>query len=151
MAGIKAWMARSDPRRVREAMNANPRFVFFNLEPEGNPALGPKGASGVPLTPLGSMAVDLGIHAGGVPMFVETSIPALGGNWSGLLIAQDTGGAIKGAVRGDIYMGTGDEAGRAADTVNAPGRLWILLPRRVAGGLQPVARSSKTGHLTFAP
>jgi membrane-bound lytic murein transglycosylase A len=78
------------------------------------------------------MAVDPAFHALGVPMFVQTSAPSLGGDWSGLLVAQDTGGAIKGPVRGDIYFGTGFEAGNRAGTMNAPGRLWVLLPRAVA-------------------
>ena len=132
MTGIRAWMDRTSPARARQAMNANPRFVFFKLEPEGDPNLGPKGSLGVPLTPLGSMAVDNDYYPGGVPMFIQTAAPSLGGTWSGFLIAQDTGGAIKGPVRGDIFFGTGNAAGASADTVNAPGRLWVLLPRVLA-------------------
>ncbi|MEM8616494.1 MAG: MltA domain-containing protein [Pseudomonadota bacterium] len=132
MAGIKAWMARAPAARVREAMNANPRFVFFNIEPEGDPDLGPKGAFGVPLTPLGSIAVDRRYHALGVPMFVRTTAPGLGGVWSGFVVAQDTGGAIQGPVRGDLYLGTGPDAGARADTINAPGEMWVLLPRALA-------------------
>jgi len=124
-------------------MNANPRFIFFNIEPEGDPNLGPKGSLGVPLTPLGSMAVDLDYHAGGVPMFVQTTAPGLGGEWSGLVVSQDTGGAIKGPVRGDIFFGTGANAGGAADTVNADGRLWVLLPRAVAERLR-MSRAART-------
>jgi len=153
MTGIRAWMDRTTPQRAREAMNANPRFVFFDLEPEGDPRLGPKGSFGVPLTPLGSMAVDTSIHPGGVPMFVQTTAPGLGGNWSGLLVSQDTGGAIKGPVRGDLYFGTGPEAGAAADTVNAPGRLWVLLPRAVAERIrmQNAARASTSGPIILSP
>ncbi len=132
MQGIRAWMDRSSAAEVREAININPRFVFFQPLPEGDPTLGPNGAHNVPLTPLGSMAVDAEFHALGVPMFVQTTAPGLGGQWSGLLIAQDTGGAIKGPVRGDIYFGTGHDAGNRAGTMNAPGRLWVLLPRAVA-------------------
>jgi len=132
MQGIRAWMDRAGAAETRKAMNQNPRFVFFRAEAEGDPSLGPSGAQGVPLTPLASMAVDTSLHALGVPMFVQTSAPGLGGDWSGLLVAQDTGGAIKGAVRGDIYFGTGPEAGDRAGTMNAPGRLWVLLPRAVA-------------------
>ena len=132
MQGIRAWMNRAGPAEMRMAMNQNPRFVFFRAEAEGDPSLGPAGAEGVPLTPLGSMAVDTSLHPLGVPMFVQTTAPGLGGDWSGLLIAQDTGGAIKGPVRGDIYFGTGPEAGERAGTMNAPGRLWVLLPRAVA-------------------
>lgn len=131
MQGIRAWMDRSSAAEVREAMNVNPRFVFFQALPEGDPALGPNGAHNVPLTPLGSVAVDPEYHALGVPMFVETTAPGLGGNWSGMLVAQDTGGAIKGPVRGDIYFGTGTDAGNRAGTMNAKGRLWVLLPRVV--------------------
>ena len=79
-----------------------------------------------------AVAVDPEFHALGVPMFVQTTAPGLGGQWSGLLISQDTGGAIKGPVRGDIYFGTGHDAGNRAGTMNAPGRLWVLLPRAVA-------------------
>lgn len=142
MQGIRAWMDRASPADVREAMNQNPRFVFFRELPEGDPDLGPEGAQSVPLTPLGSVAVDPDFHPLGVPMFVQTSAPGLGGAWSGLVIAQDTGGAIKGPVRGDLYFGTGDAAGERAGTMNAPGRLWVLLPRAVAMrsfGPRPVA------------
>ncbi|MBA4339063.1 MAG: transglycosylase [Hyphomonas sp.] len=131
MQGIRGWMDRASAAEVREAMNINPRFVFFQSLPEGDPNLGPNGAHNVPLTPLGSMAVDPEFHALGVPMFVQTTAPGLGGEWSGLLIAQDTGGAIKGPVRGDIYFGTGVDAGNRAGTMNAKGRLWVLLPRAV--------------------
>lgn len=153
MTGIRAWMDRTTPARAREAMNANPRFVFFNLEAEGDPTLGPKGSFGVPLTPLGSLAVDTSIHPGGVPMFVQTTAPGLGGAWSGLLVSQDTGGAIKGAVRGDLYFGTGPQAGAAADTVNAPGRLWVLLPRAVAERIRMrnAARASTSGPILVSP
>jgi len=132
MQGIRSWMDRASGREVREAININPRFVFFRPLPEGDVDLGPNGAHNVPLTPLGSMAVDPDYHALGVPMFVQTTAPGLGGDWSGLLVAQDTGGAIKGPVRGDIYFGTGVDAGNRAGTMNAKGRLWVLLPGAVA-------------------
>ena len=149
MQGIRAWMDRATPAQVREAMNANPRFVFFTIDPSTEQTSGPRGALNVPLTPLGSMAVDRSFHALGVPVFVQTSAPGLGGEWSGLLNAQDTGGAIKGAVRGDIYFGTGLRAGERAGTMNAPGRLWVLLPSAVAARLdapRPVASLGVTGN-----
>lgn len=136
MTGIKAWMARTSERRMRQAMNANPRYIFFAIKPEGDSSLGPDGSQGVPLTPLGSLAVDPAFHALGTPLFVQTRAPGLGGEWSGFVVAQDTGGAIKGAVRGDIYFGTGTQAGQRADTMNAPGKLWVLLPRAVASRLK---------------
>lgn len=135
MQGIRAWMDRAGFEEARLAMDQNPRFVFFQPVEIGDAGLGPVGAFNVPLTQLGSMAVDRSQHPLGVPMFVETTAPGLGGRWSGLLIAQDTGGAIKGPVRGDIYFGTGEEAGARAGTMNAPGRMWVLLPKNVAESL----------------
>ncbi|MEM9740306.1 MAG: MltA domain-containing protein [Pseudomonadota bacterium] len=132
MQGIRAWMDRVSLAEAQAAMNANPRFVFFQALPEGDPTLGPRGAADLPLTPFGSMAVDRDYHALGVPYLVETNAPGLGGSWRGILVSQDTGGAIKGPVRGDIYFGTGDDAGTRAGTMNAPGRLWALLPRATA-------------------
>lgn len=136
MTGIRNWMDRAGPDEARRAMNYNPRYIFFRAEVLGDPNAGPKGTHNVPLTALGSMAVDERIHPLGLPVFVSTQAPSLGGDWSGLLIAQDTGSAIKGAVRGDIYYGTGTEAGRRASTQNAPGRMWVLLPGQVAGRLR---------------
>ena len=132
MQGIRAWMDSVSREEAQAAMNANPRFVFFRPLEIGDAELGPVGAQSVPLTPLGSMAVDTNIHALGVPFFVQTTAPGLGGDWSGVLVAQDTGGAIKGRVRGDIYYGTGADAGARAGTQNAPGRMWAFLPRAVA-------------------
>ena len=140
MQGIRAWMDRVPREEAQAAMNFNPRFVFFRPVPIGDPSLGPEGAHTVPLTPLGSMAIDPALNALGVPFFITTTSPGLGGDWSGLLVGQDTGGAIKGRVRGDIYFGTGDEAGRRAGTQNAPGRMWALLPRAVAERLIAQAR-----------
>ena len=151
MQGIRAWMDRAQPSRVRQAMNANPRFVFFSLESVDPSASGPKGAMNVPLTPLGSMAVDRSYHPLGVPVFVQTSAPGLGGQWAGLMNAQDTGGAITGAVRGDIYFGTGADAGDRAGTMNAPGRLWVLLPRAVAARLNGSGAYAALGSDAVAP
>lgn len=138
MQGITAWMNRADPARVRQAMNANPRFVFFKAEQIEDPLEGPKGSANVPLSAMGSMAIDKTIHALGTPFFVQTTAPSLGGNWSGVLVGQDTGGAIKGPIRGDIYFGTGAKAGERAGKMNAPGRMWALLPKAVAERLAPV-------------
>ncbi len=139
MQGIRAWMDRVSPAQRAAAMNANPRYVFFAPLPIGDPGLGPAGAAGQPLVALGSMAIDRRLHAYGVPYLVATTAPGLGGDWSGLLVAQDTGGAIRGAVRGDIFFGTGEAAGQRAGTMNAPGRMWALLPRAVAAGLNAEA------------
>lgn len=151
MQGIRDWMDRVSPAESRQAMNANPRFVFFNALPIGDPRVGPDGAQGVPLTSLGSMAIDTDIMPLGMPMYVETTAPGLGGDWAGLLISQDTGGAIKGAVRGDIYFGTGVQAGRRAGTMNAPGRLWVFLPRDVAARLMADRMSAAQTSSAFVP
>lgn len=151
MQGIRAWMDRVSPAEARQAMNANPRFVFFNALPIGDPRVGPNGAQSVPLTALGSMAVDTDIMPLGLPMYVNTTAPGLGGDWAGLLISQDTGGAIKGAVRGDIYFGTGVEAGRRAGTMNAPGRLWVFLPHVVATRLMAEPMSAAQISSAFVP
>ncbi|MCI4644861.1 MAG: MltA domain-containing protein [Hyphomonadaceae bacterium] len=151
MQGIRAWMDRVSPAEAREAMNANPRYVFFQELPEGNPALGPDGAAGIALTPLGSMAVDPDYHAYGMPFLVSTTAPGLGGSWSGLLVAQDTGGAITGPVRGDIYFGTGSDAGARAGTMNAPGRMWALVPRAVADRLTQTELAGFIGAVPVAP
>lgn len=140
MQGIRAWMDRVSREEAQAAMNFNPRFVFFHPVEIGDPGLGPVGAHTVPLTPLGSMAIDPSLNALGVPFFVNTTSPGLGGDWAGLLIGQDTGGAIKGRVRGDIYFGTGDEAGRRAGTQNAEGRMWAFLPSAIAARLIEEAR-----------
>jgi len=136
MQGIRAWMDRAPPARVAEAINANPRYVFFEAQPVTNPGLGPAGAQGVPLTALGSFAIDPDFHALGLPYVAETTAPGLGGLWRGVLVSQDTGGAIKGPVRGDSFFGTGAAAGDRAGTMNAPGRLWALLPPAVANRLR---------------
>lgn len=148
MQGIRAWMDRAGPEETRKAIGQNPRYVFFQARPVSDPARGPEGASGLALTPLGSMAIDPQRHAFGVPYLVETEAPGLGGAWSGVLVSQDTGGAIKGAVRGDIFFGTGNAAGDAAGTMNAPGRMWALLPRAVAERLEPVPVAQLGGNRT---
>lgn len=151
MQGIRAWMDRATPQQVREAMNSNPRYVFFSLEEPKEGETGPSGAMGVPLTPLGSVAIDREYNPMGVPMFVQTTAPGLGGEWSGMLVAQDTGGAVNGPVRGDIYFGTGVEAGQKAGTMNAPGRLWVLLPRAVADRMPGVDAYADLGGRPASP
>ncbi len=121
---IRAWLL-AHPDKAQAVMETNRSFIFFR-EAEG------AGAQGTALTPLGSMAVDLRIHALGVPFFV-----AAGGDYPvhAVLVAQDTGGAIRGAVRGDIFFGYGAEAERRAGLMKAPGRLFVLLPNALAAKL----------------
>ncbi len=126
MQGIKAW-ARANPKRLPELLNANPSLVFFReLALEGS---GPPGALGVPLTPERSIAVDPRIVTLGAPVFVATTWPNEERPLNRLMLAQDTGGAIRGAVRADFYWGSGAEAGGRAGRMKQRGNMWLLLPR----------------------
>ncbi|MGD9816046.1 MAG: murein transglycosylase A [Hyphomonadaceae bacterium] len=130
-ANFRAWSDARGPDATREALNADPSYVFFQEEPIEDPSAGPRGAAGVPLTPLGSIAVDPAYHPYGAVVFVDGAYA--GQPFRRLLVAQDTGGAIRrGPLRGDVFWGSGPEAGRAAENMNAPARWWTLLPRGVA-------------------
>ncbi|HEY0826387.1 MAG TPA: MltA domain-containing protein, partial [Ramlibacter sp.] len=126
--GIKAW-ARANPQRVQEMLWSNPRMVFFREEPlsELDAAFGPRGAQGVPLTPGRSIAVDKDSIPYGTPVWLSSPGPVL--NLNRLVIAQDTGSAIVGAVRADYFVGWGAEAGEIAGRLKQPLALWVLWPR----------------------
>ncbi|MCP1336488.1 murein transglycosylase A [Futiania mangrovi] len=140
LQSIRAWLA-EHPDRAQEVMNANASYVFFREIEERDTDLGPPGATGVPLTPGRSLAVDRTHHAMGAPVFVATLLPQQPGAaegptaWQRLMVAQDTGGAIVGPVRGDIFFGFGEEAEWLAGHMQSQGRMWLLLPRPVAAGL----------------
>lgn len=130
MPAIRAWL-RANPAAGLALMRENPRFIFFReLGDRG----GPVGQSGVALTPMVSLAVD--------PRFIPLgALLWLDSNWPGaaarplrtLTVAQDTGGAINGAVRGDLFWGTGESALAQAGIMSERGRYYLLLPRRIAG------------------
>jgi peptidoglycan lytic transglycosylase A len=125
-------------------MNANASYVFFAEQPIGDPSLGAAGAQGVPLTPQASLAVDLSVHALGVPVWLETTAPDPDPTkpdkaFHRLLVMQDTGGAIRGPVRGDVYWGYTADAGAIAGRMRNQGRMTVLLPRSVASRLGPNA------------
>lgn len=128
MQGIKAW-AKANPQRLNELLNANPSYVFFKVL--NNADGGPLGALGVPLTDGYSMAIDPKFTPLGAPLFVSTTEPNSTQALNRLMIAQDTGGAIRGAVRGDFYWGFGDEAGAKAGKMKQQGKLWVLIPKGV--------------------
>ena len=125
MQGIKAW-AEANPGKLQEALNANPSYVFFRELP---PTDGPIGALGIALTPQYSLAVDRRFVPLGAPVFLATTHPQSEEPLERLMAAQDTGGAIRGAVRADFYWGTGPEAGMQAGRMRQPGRMWLLWPR----------------------
>lgn len=125
---IKAWYV-AHPERQQELLNANPSFVFFKEEKILNDNIGPKGALGVPLTPQRSIAVDPQFVPNGVPVFLATTQPASEKILQKLVLAQDTGGAIRGAVRADFFWGFGVTAGEHAGKMKQRGKMWVLLPR----------------------
>ncbi|MFQ5534728.1 MAG: murein transglycosylase A, partial [Sphingomonadales bacterium] len=136
MQSIKQWIA-THPERAPALMAENASFIFFR-EIDGD---GPIGSAGIVLTPRGSLAVDPRYIPLGVPVWLATEARHSGARAAQqslrqLMVAQDTGGAIKGAVRGDIFFGSGSRAGRRAGDFNASGRIHLLLPVAVAERLR---------------
>lgn len=128
MQRIKQWV-RDNPQRRQELLNANPNFVFF-AEREGySDDQGPVGAQGVPLTPLASVAVDRRNWKLGVPFVTvaSQSMPAM--QFARPVIAQDTGGAIKGVLRFDYFWGLGNEAGNRAGSQKSDVSAWVMVPK----------------------
>ena len=126
MAGIKNWV-KNNPLRFRELLNSNPSFVFFRELPSGLP--GPIGALGVPILAERAVAVDPKFVPLGAPVFLSTTQPNNNKPLKRLMMAQDTGGAIKGGVRADFFWGAGAEAGAKAGAMKQSGKIWVLLPK----------------------
>lgn len=128
MQNIRKW-ARNNPEQVGDLLNQNPSYVFFReLDAD---VKSPPGALGVPLTPGRSMAVDRRYVPLGAPVFVETTWPNSDQPLHRLMMAQDTGGAIKGRIRGDFFWGIGDEAGALAGRMKQTAKFWVLLPKTI--------------------
>ncbi|MFL9880705.1 murein transglycosylase A [Herbaspirillum rhizosphaerae] len=125
--GIKAWVI-ANPSRQNELLNANPSYIFFKEEKVGDPSKGPNGAMGLPLTGQRSIAVDRQHIPLGAPVFLATTQPNSDAPLQRLVLAQDTGGAIRGAVRADYFWGFGNEAGEKAGAMKQRGMMWVLLP-----------------------
>ena len=126
MQGIKDW-ARNNPQKLRDLLNANPSYVFFRELPVG--LSGPLGALGVPLTAERSVAIDSRYVPLGAPIFLATTLPNSNKALKKLMVAQDTGGAIKGGVRADYFWGAGEAAGKQAGSMKQQGKIWVLLPK----------------------
>ena len=126
--GIKAWAAQN-PQRLNELLWSNPRTVFFREEAlsELDAGFGPRGAQGVALTPGRSIAVDKDSIPYGTPVWLASNGSMV--NLQRLVLAQDTGSAITGAVRADYFAGWGPEAGELAGRLKQPLRLWVLWPK----------------------
>jgi membrane-bound lytic murein transglycosylase A len=127
--GIKAWLAKN-PQRLQELLWTNPRVVFFKEEPlsELDAGFGPKGAQGVALTPGRSIAVDSGAGIPyGTPVWLTSGGPQT--KLQRLVLAQDTGSAIVGAVRADYFAGWGDAAQELAGRLRQPLQMWVIWPK----------------------
>ncbi len=120
-----------NPKDGREIIEEDPSYVFFQPV-EGHHALG---GQGVPLLPERSLAVDYGLYPYGMPVWVATSLPEKsifkGRSYKRLFVAQDTGGAIRGAIRGDVFFGRGDKAEKVASHFKAKGRFFAFFPKTV--------------------
>lgn len=134
MQSIRAWLS-AHPDRVDEILWHNRSFIFFREAAVDDPALGPVAAAKVPLTAGRSMAVDRLIHTFATPFYVHApTLTAFGGSsFARLMIAQDTGSAIVGPARGDLFAGSGPEAGEIAGVVRDQADFHILVPAGVAG------------------
>ncbi len=126
--GIRAWIA-ANPGRRQELFNVNPSYIFFREEKLPDPSLGPKGALGVALTPGRSVAIDPFFIPLGAPLFLATTEAGSEVPMQRLMMAQDTGGAIRGAVRADFFYGFGPDAMDRAGKMKQRGQVWVLLPR----------------------
>ena len=127
MQGIRDWL-KANPEEGRLMMQRNPRYIFFR-KIEGD---GPIGAQGVALTAGRSLAVDPTFLPLGAPLWLDTTWPGGERPLRRLMVAQDTGSAIKGPVRGDFFWGSGGAALEHAGRMNQPGRYYLLLPAAVA-------------------
>lgn len=131
-AAFRAYLD-ANPGEARTTLNADPSYVFFEEQPITDPTAGPRGAANVPLTPMGSITIDPAYHPYGALIYVDGTYD--GATFDRLLVAQDTGGAIRrGPMRGDVFFGSGPAAGAGAERMNAPARWWTLLPKG-----QPIA------------
>lgn len=126
---IRDWGQRAGPQRLNEMLWSNPRVVFFREEPLPADDAGPRGAQGVPLTAGRSVAVDPNAVPYGTPLWLDTTEPLSSTPLRRLVMAQDTGGAITGAVRVDYFWGSGEAAEQQAGRMKQPLRLWALWPR----------------------
>lgn len=127
MPSLRRWLA-EHPERQAEVFNANPSVVFFREEPLGDPSIGPRGSLGVPLTAGRSLAIDPRLLPLGAPVYLATTHPLTAQPLARLMLGQDTGGAIRGALRGDFFWGLGTEAGDAAGAMREQGAFWLLWP-----------------------
>jgi len=134
LQGIIGW-AKANPERLRALLDENPSYVFFReVPPPVKGSLearidGPIGTLGVPVLAGRTIAVDRSLIPLGAPIFLATTMPLSNTPLERLVLAHDTGGAIRGAVRADFFWGSGDAAGREAGRMRQDGRMWLLWPK----------------------
>jgi len=128
MGKIRDW-AESHPQRVDQLLASNPSYVFFSVRPDSNEA--PRGSLNIPLTPGYSVAIDRRVIPLGSLLWLSTTRPD-GSPVIRPVAAQDTGGAINGEVRADLFWGTGDAAGELAGNMKQAGQIWLLWPKGAA-------------------
>ncbi len=130
LQSIRKWLE-ANPKRAREIMARNKSYIFFRENTELNPSDGPLGAQNVPLTAGRSLAVDPRHVPLGAPLWLDTTAPWPSGEQPlrRLMVAQDTGGAIKGVIRGDVFWGAGERAEAVAGHMKSKGRFFVLVPR----------------------
>ncbi len=135
MQGIKQW-GLQNPEKLTELLHQNSRYIFFRLLPDT--LSGPVGSLGIPLTAGRSLAIDPKIIPQGAPVFLSTTWPNSDKPLNRLMVAQDTGSAIKGGVRADFFWGFGKEAEIQAGKMKQNGKMWVLLPKDMT--IQPITK-----------
>lgn len=138
---IAAWL-RAHPQDAKGVMEADQSYVFFSTAPLGDAALGSPGTEGVALAPAASLAVDVRLHPLAMPFYLVTTVPDADPakpdrDFAKLLVAQDSGGAIRGPVRGDVFWGFGAGPEAIAGRMKSRGRFFALVPKPVAATLAP--------------
>jgi membrane-bound lytic murein transglycosylase A len=138
MQALRKWMG-DNPKAARELMWENKSFIFFREVKVDDATLGAPGAQKVSLTPLRSLAVDRSLWMFGTPIWLDAMVPTETANemqsFRHLMVAQDTGTAIKGHARGDVYWGWGEKAALIAGQMKSPGAMTVLLPKKLAARL----------------
>lgn len=136
---IKQWLY-DNPDKAAMVMQQNPSYVYFKVRSDLDPNDGPVGAQNVPVTPFRTLAVDRRYIGYSAPLWLQTTLPALDTQpeepFTQLLIAQDTGGAIRGAIRGDVFFGRGAYAEALAGHMKQRGNIWVLLPNELAANYE---------------
>ena len=131
LESLKVWL-RTHPKDANRIMRLNRSYIFFSLSEDLPENEGPIGASSIPLTSMRSIAIDRLQWCYGLPFFIHARLPDQKGqltDFSRIMVAQDTGSAILGAARADLYMGSGEQAGYRAGRIRHPGDFFVLIPK----------------------